>query len=365
VLEAEWPAPLGSAPHGRHGGPEQNARPGQGPKTVQTDTGPVDLAVPRDRHGRVAPQLGPQRQRRLEGCDAQGVSLEARGLSPRELQGPLAELYGTEGAPTLIATRTDAVVDEVRPGPARPLASGEPSLSCEALVVPSRQEGSGQTQAVSLALGIPMDGEKARLGVGLSASEGAQCGLSVFTARHKRGVPDGCSACVDGLPGLPEAREAVGPKTQVPLGLVPQGRNRLQSVPWTARRAVAADLRAMYGAAPWPDAEPALERWAERWEAQYPAIRPRWGADWDRLTVCCDDPAAIRRAVATTHAIAAWTSSLRQVRKGRRAFPPEESIIKVLSRGLQQVAKKWTQPIPEWQAALHQCVMRFGERGQV
>ncbi len=365
VLEAELTAHLGYAPHRRQWAEEKNARNGKGHKTVQTDTGPLDLAVPRDRHGSFAPQLVPKRQRRLEGFDDKVLSLYARGLSTRDIQGHLEELYGTEVSPTLISSITDAVLDEVRTWQARPLASVYPILYCDALFVQSRQEGPVQTNAVDLALGITMDGEKELLGLWLSESEGAKFWLSVFTELQNRGVEDGFIACVDGLKGLPEAIEAVFPKTQVQLCIVHKVRNSLKYVPWKERRAVAADLRAIYGAPTLADAEQALERCADRWDTKYPAMSPSWLADWDRLTVCFDYPPAIRRAVSTTKAIESLNYALRKVLKGRRAFPNDESIIKVLSMGLQHVAKKWTQPIPEWKAALNQFVMLFGERVQV
>ena len=362
VLEAELTAHLGYAPHGRHAPEEQNARNGKGQKTVQTDTGPLDLTVPRDRNGSFAPQWVPKRQRRLEGFDAKVLSLYARGLSTREIQEHLEELYGTEVSPTLISTITDAVLDEVRTWQSRPLASVYPVLYFDALFVKSRQEGPVHTKAVSLALGITMDGEKELLGLWLSASEGAKFWLSVFTELKNRGVQDCFIACVDGLTGLPEAIEAVFPKTQGQLCIVHKVRNSLRYVPWRERRAVAADLRAVYGATTLTAAEQALERFADRWDTKYPAISPSWLADWDRLTVFFDYPAAIRRAVYTTNAIESLNYSLRKVLKGRSAFPNDESIIKVLYMGLQHVAKKWTQPIPEWKAALNQFVMLFGER---
>jgi putative transposase len=365
VLEAELTTQLGYAPHMRHGTEDGNARNGKGYKTVHTDTGPLAIAVPRDRYGRFVPRLIPKRQRRLEGFDSKVLSLYARGLSTREIQGHLEELDGTEVSPTLISTITDAVLDEVRTWQARPLASVYPILYFDALFVKSRQEGSVQTKAVYLGLGVTMDGEKELLGLGLSESEGAKFWLSVFTELHNRGVQDCFIACVDGLKGLPEAIEAVFPKTQVQLCIVHKVRNSLKYVPWKERRAGAADLRAIYGAATLPDAEHALERFADRWDTKYPAISPSWLADWDRLTVFFDYPPAIRRAVYTTNAIESLNDSLRKVLKGRSAFPNDESIIKVLFMGLQQVAKKWTQPIPEWKAALNQFVILFGERVQI
>jgi transposase-like protein len=281
------------------------------------------------------------------------------------MQGHLEELYGTEVSPTLISSLTEAVLDEVRTWQARPLASVYPILYFDALFVKSRQEGPVQTKAVYLALGIPMDGEKELLGLWLSESEGAKFWLSVCTERHNRGVEDGFIACVDGRKGLPEAIEAVFPKTQVQLCIVHKVRNSLKYVPWKERRAVAADLRAIYGAPTLAAAEQALERFADRWDTQYPAMSPSWLADGDRLTAFFDSPPAIRRAVYTTNAIESFNYSLRKVLKGRSAFPHDESIIKVLYMGLQHVAKKWTQPIPEWKAALNQFVILFGERVQV
>ena len=169
-------------------------------------------------------------------------------------------------------------------------------------------------------------------------------------------------ACVDGRTGLPEAIEAVFPKTQVQLCIVHKVRNSLRYVPWKDRRAVATDLRAIYGAATLAEAEQALERFADRWDAKSPAISPSWLADWDRLTVLFDSPPAIRRVVYTTNAIESLNYSLRKVRKGRGAFPNDEAIVKLLYMGLQHVAKKWTQPIRDWKAALNQFVILFGER---
>ena len=365
ALEAELTAPLGYVPHARHGGARDNSRNGTGKKTVYTETGPLDIVVPRDRNGRFAPQLVPKRQRRLEGFDDKVLALYARGLSTRDIQAHLEELYGAEVSPTLISNITDAVLDDVRTWQARPLASVYPILYFDALFVKSRQEGPVQTKAVYLALGVTMDGEKELLGLWLSESEGAKLWLSVFTELKNRGVQDCFMACVDGLQGLPEAIETVFPKTQVQLCIVHKVRNRLKYVPWKERRAVAADLRAIYGATTLAAAEQALERFADRWDTKYPAISPSWLADWDRLTVFFDYPPAIRRAVYTTNAIESLNYSLRKVLKGRSAFPNDESIMKVLYMGLQHVAKKWTQPIPEWKAALNQFVILFGERVQV
>ena len=365
ALEAELTTHLGYAPHARNGSGAANDRKGTGKKTVQTETAQFAIAVPRDRDGSFAPQLVPKRQRRLEGFDDQVLALYARGLSTRDIQAHLEDLYDVEVSPTLISNITDAVLDEVRAWQARPLASVYPILYCDALFVTSRHEGPVQTKAVSVALGGTIEGEKELLGLGLSENEGAKFWVSVFTDLQNRGVEDCFIACVDGLQGLPEAIEAVFPKTQVQLCIVHKVRNSLKYVPWKERKAVATDLRAIYGATTLAAAEQALEGFADRWDTKYPAISPSWLADWDRLTVFFDYPPAIRRAVYTTNAIESLNYSLRKVLKGRSAFPNDESIMKVLYMGLQHVAKKWTQPIPEWKAALNQFVILFGERVQV
>jgi transposase-like protein len=303
-----------------------------------------------------------KRHRRLEGFDDKVRALYARGLSTRERQAHLEELYGVEGSPTLIANVTDAVLDEVRAWQTRPLASVYPILYCDALFVTSRQEGPVQIKAVYVALGITVDGEKELLGLWLSETEGAKFWLSVFTDLQNRGVEDCFIACVDGLKGLPEAIEAVFPKTQVPWCIVHKVRNSLRYVPWQERKAVAADLRALYGAATLPEAEQALERFAERWDPKYPTISPSWLADWDRLTVLFDYPPAIRRVIYTTNAIESLNYTLRKRLKTRGVFPNDEALVKVLYLALQHVAKKWTRPIRGWKAALNQFVILFGER---
>ena len=362
ALEAELTAHLGYAPQARNGRSSEHYRNGKGKKTVQTETAQIDNDVPPDRDGSFEPQLVKKRQRRLDGFDDKVLALYARGLSTREMQAHLEDLYGVEVSPTLISNITDAVLDEVRTWQARPLASVYPILYFDALFVKSRQEGPVQTKAVYVALGITLEGEKELLGLWLSESEGAKFWLSVFTDLKNRGV-EGCFiACVDGLKGLPEAIEAVFPQTQVQLCIVHKVRNSLKYVPWKERKAVATALRAIYGAATLAEAEHALERFAERWDPKYPTISPSWLVDWDRLTVLFDYPPAIRRVIYTTNAIESLTYTLRKRLKTRGVFPNDESIVKVLYLALQNVAKKWTRPIRDWKAALNQFVSLFGER---
>ena len=360
VLEAELTDHLGYDAHDQ--APGANRRNGKGRKTIQADAGQFDIDVPRDRDGSFEPQIVEKRQRRLPGFDEKVVALYSGGLTTREIQTQLEELYGVEVSPTLISNVTDAVLEEVQAWRARPLAALYPILYFDALFVKSRQDGAVKNKAIYLALGINMEGEKELLGLWMAENEGAKFWLSVFNELKNRGVEDCFVACVDGLKGLPEAIEAVYPNTQVQLCIVHKVRNALKYVPWKERKAVAADLRAIYAAATLGAAEQALVHFSARWDEKYPAISPAWRADWERLTVFFDYPPAIRRVIYTTNAIESLNYSLRKVLKNRGAFPNDESIFKVLYLGLNRIAKKWTMPIRNWKEALNQFVIMFGDR---
>ncbi|BBA36909.1 transposase mutator type [Methylocaldum marinum] len=362
ALEAEMTAHLGYAPHAPEGRGSGNSRNGKSAKTIQTETGPLAIEVPRDRNGDFEPQLVSKRQRRLEGFDEKVLALYARGLSTRGIQGHLEELYGVEVSPTLISNVTESVLADVKAWQSRPLASVYPILYFDALIVKSREAGPVKNKAVYLALGVNLQGEKERLGLWIADTEGAKFWLSVFTELKNRGVQDGFIACVDGLKGLPEAIETVFPNIQVQRCIVHKVRHSLQYVTWKERKAVAKDLRAIYGAATLTEAEAALARFADTWDAKYPAISQSWRADWTRLTVFFDYPPEIRKVLYTTNAIESLNFSLRKLLKTRGAFPNDEAILKVLYLGLQRIEKKWTMPIQDWKRALNHFVILFGNR---
>lgn len=362
ALAAELTNHLGYAPHARNQTERANTRNGTTPKRVQTEQGPVDLAVPRDRAGTFEPTVVPKRQRRLEGFDDKVLALYAHGLTTREIQSHLEELYGTEVSPTLISTITDAVLDDVRLWQSRPLEAVYPILYFDCLFVKSRHEGAVKTKAVYVALGVNLLGEKELLGLWVSATEGAKFWLAVFTELRQRGVQDCFVACVDGLAGLPEALETVFPQTQVQLCIVHKVRQALRYVVWKERRAVARDLRAIYGTSTLEEAEEALEQFALTWDSHYPTISTSWRRDWARLTVFFDYPPDIRKVIYTTNAIESLNYSLRKVLKKRGAFPTDEAILKVLYLGMQRIAKKWTVPIPDWKRALNQFAILLGDR---
>jgi transposase-like protein len=362
TLEAELSDHLGYEPHHIKGRGSGNNRNGKGRKTVQGDTGALEIEVPRDRNGTFEPQLVKKRQRRLEGFDDKVLALYARGLSTRDIQGQLEELYGAEVSPTLISNVTNAVMEDVRAWQSRPLSAVYPILYFDALFVKSRQEGPVKNKAVYLALGINLEGEKELLGLWIAETEGSKFWLTVFNELKSRGVQDCFIACVDGLSGLPEAIETVFAQTQVQLCIVHKLRNSFKYVAWKDRKAVAKDLRAVYGAGTLAEAEEALELFSENWDAKYPAISPSWRADWQRLTVFFDYSPEIRKVIYTTNAIESLNYSLRRMLKNRGSFPNDDSILKILYLAINRVSRKWTMPIRNWKAALNQFVILFGDR---
>ena len=362
TLEAELSSHLGYEPHAIKGRGSGNNRNGKGHKTVQSDTGALEIEVPRDRNATFEPQLVKKRQRRIKGFDDKVLALYSRGLSTRDIQGQLEELYGAEVSPTLISNITNAVMEDARAWQSRPLSAVYPILYFDALFVKSRQEGPVKNKAVYLALGINLEGEKELLGLWIAETEGSKFWLTVFNELKSRGVQDCFIACVDGLKGLPEAIETVFPHTQVQLCIVHKLRNSFKYVAWKDRKAVAKDLRAVYGAVTLAEAEQALERFSENWDAKYPAISPSWRTDWERLTVFFDYSPEIRKVIYTTNAIESLNYTLRRMLKTRGSFPNDDSILKILYLAINRVSKKWTMPIRNWKAALNQFVILFGDR---
>ena len=362
TLEAELTDHLGCEPHAPQGRGTGNNRNGKGHKTVQCESGAIQIEVPRDRNGSFEPQLIKKRQRRLEGFDDKVLALYARGLSTRDIQEQFEEMYGVEVSPALISNITETVMEDVRAWQSRPLSAVYPILYFDALFVKSRQDGPVKNKAIYLALGIDLEGTKELLGLWTAETEGSKFWLTVFNELKTRGLRDCFIACVDGLKGLPEAIEAVFPQTQVQICIVHKLRNSFKYVPWKDRKAVATDLRAIYGAGTLAEAEQALERFSERWDARYPAISPTWKTDWQRLTVFFDYSPEIRKVIYTTNAIESLNYSLRRLLKTRGTFPTDDSILKILYLALNRIPKKWTLPIPNWKSALNQFAILFGDR---
>jgi putative transposase len=362
AMGAELTVHLGYDKHEPAGRNSGNSRNGTSPKTIKGEFGNLPLAVPRDRNGTFEPQIIPKGQRRFEGFDQAILSLYSRGMTTREIEGHLLEIYGVEVSPMLVSQVTESVLADVQTWQNRPLEEVYPVVYFDALWGKVRDSGQVAKVAVYLALGITMTGHKEVLGMWAANSEGAKFWLHVLTELKNRGVRDIFIGCVDGLKGFPEAMETVFPATAVQLCLVHMVRNSLSYVGWKERKAVAQDLKQIYRAATVAEAEQALSLFEQKWDRKYPSISKSWRTHWPELITFLKYPAEIRKAIYTTNAIESLNRSLRKISKNRGVFPNQESLLKLYYLALERIAKKWTMPIYNWCEALNRFALEFGER---
>jgi len=362
ALQAEMTAHLGHGKHEPVTNPTTNSRNGFSHKTLAGDFGGLPLEIPRDRQALFEPQIIGKHQTRWTGFDDKILSLYARGMTVREIQGHLEEIYGVEVSPSLVSSVTEAVMDEVKSWQSRPLDALYPIVYLDCIHVKVRDDGTVRTKAVYLALGVKLDGEKELLGLWIAQTEGAKFWLQVATELKNRGVNDIFIACVDGLKGFPEAIEAVFPKTTVQLCIVHLVRNSLNFVGWKKRKEVAADLRAIYTATTADEAERLLAGFESKWDEDYPSIAQIWRRNWARVIPFFDYPPEIRRVIYTTNAIESMNMSLRKVTKNRASSPSDEAVMKLFYLAVQKISKKWTMPIRDWKAALNRFSILFEER---
>jgi putative transposase len=361
ALDAEMAEHLGHGKHEPVANANGNTRNGRSCKTLKGEFGELPIEVPRDRQGSFEPRLVPKHQTRWSGFDDRILSLYARGMTVREIQAHLEEMYGAEVSPSLISSVTDAVVDEVKIWQARPLDAVYPIIYLDCLHVKVR-DGAVRVKAVYLAIGVTLAGEKEVLGMWLAQSEGAKFWLQVVTELKNRGVQDIFIACVDGLKGFPEAIETVFPQTTVQLCIVHMVRHSLNYVAWKRRAEVAADLKRIYTAATVAEAEQRLGEFEVKWDPEYPPIGQSWRRNWERLIPFFDYPPEIRKVIYTTNAIESVNFGLRKLTKHRGAFPSDEALLKLLYLALRNISKKWTMPIRDWKAALNRFTIQFEER---
>ncbi len=362
ALEAEMTEHLGHDKHETVTNVSGNARNGKSRKTLKGEFGELPIEIPRDREGSFEPQLISKHQTRWTGFDDKIISLYARGMTVREIQLHLSEMYGTEVSPTLISNVTDAVMDEVKQWQSRPLDSVYPIVYLDCIHVKVRDAGSVRAKAIYLAIGVNMEGHKEVMGLWIAQTEGAKFWLSVVTELKNRGVQDIFIACVDGLKGFPEAIETVYPQATVQLCIVHMVRNSLNYVGWNKRKEVAADLRMVYSAATLAEAEMALLDFEHQWNEAYPSIAKSWRSNWQRIIPFFDYPPEIRRVIYTTNAIESVNMSLRKITKNRGSFPNDESLMKLFYLALQNISEKWSMPLRDWKPALNRFTIQFEER---
>jgi len=361
ALEAGMAEHLGHGKNQPVENPAGNTRNGKSKKTLKGEFGALPIEIPRDRHGTFEPQLISKHQTRWTGFDDKILSLYARGMTVREIQSHLKEMYGAEVSPTLISSVTDAVIEEVMTWQARPLDALYPIVYLDCIHVKVR-DGSVRVKAVYLAIGINMNGEKEVLGLWIAQTEGAKFWLQVVTELKNRGVQDIFIACVDGLKGFPEAIEAVYPRTDVQLCIVHMVRHSLNYVSWKLRKEVAADLRRIYTSATLDEAEQRLTEFEAKWDETYLPISQSWRRNWSRIIPFFDYPPEIRKVIYTTNAIESVNMSLRKITKNRGSFPSDEAVMKLFYLALKNISQKWTMPIQNWKAALTRFTIQFEDR---
>jgi transposase-like protein len=340
-----------------------NQRNGTSRKRILTDEGVIDLEVPRDRDGSFEPQIVEKGQRRFTGFDDKIISMYARGMTVREIQGHLEEIYGIEVSPDLISSVTDAVLEEAREWQNRPLESLYPLVVFDALRVKIRDDGLVRNKAVYLALGVQLDGTKDILGLWIEQNEGAKFWLKVMTEMKNRGVQDILLAVVDGLKGFPEAISSVFPQTHVQTCIVHLTRYSLSFAGWSERKHLAKALRAIYRA---PSAEAAageLDAFADSdWGRKYPPIVNAWRRNWEQVIPFFAFAPEIRKIVYTTNAIESLHMQVRKVIKNRGHFPNDEAASKLIYLALRNITRDWKMPPREWKAAMTQFAIQFEGR---
>jgi len=360
MLEGELKHHLGYEKHDPAGNGSGNSRNGKSKKTLKGDVGELPIEVPRDRNGTFEPKIIEKHQTRFDGFDDKILSMYARGMTVRDIQGHLKELYGVDVSAGLISDVTDGVMEEVKAWQDRPLEPLYPIVYLDALMVKMRHEGKVENRAVYTAIGIDMEGQKSVLGLWTSSHEGAKYWMGVLTNLRNRGLRDMFLCCTDGLKGFAEAIEAVFPKVLVQTCIVHLIRASLNYVSWKERKTVAADLKSIYRAATAEQAAAALEEFRRKYP-RHQAVADVWERNWQRVIPFFEFPEEIRKIIYTTNAVESLHMTLRKVTKNRGSFPSEESAIKLLYLALQNVAKKW-HTVQGWKEALRQFTIRWGDR---
>ena len=361
AMEVELTDHLGYEPHYEPPGGTGNTRNGSTAKTLVTEHGKVAIDAPRDRDGSFEPQIVRKRQRRFKGFDEKILALYSRGLSTRDIQAHLYEIYGVNVSPELISKVTDAVMDDVRAWQARPLEDVYPVVFLDAMVVKIRENGTVQKRACYLALAITMSGEREVLGMWFQDTEGAKFWMQVLTELKNRGVQDILICCVDGLKGFPEAIEAIFPRTTVQTCIVHLIRNSLKYVPRRDKEQVARDLKPIYTAASADAAQAALEAFDAKWGARFPVITQAWLDAWEYVIPFLAFEPDIRRVIYTTNAIEALNRQLRKAIKTKGHFPNEDAARKLIYLAIKNAGPNWTRT-QAWTSALLAFKIHFGDR---
>ena len=361
MLEAEMEEHLGYDKNSVLGNNSGNSRNGYNRKTIHSDYGQVEVSIPRDRNGEFEPQVLAKRQIRTDEIEQKILAMYSKGMSQRDIEDSIREIYGAEVSQSLVSKITDKILPEVNEWQNRPLEMVYPIVYFDGIVFKSRKDNQIINKCVYSVVGIDMEGHKDILGCWISENEGASFYASICADLKKRGVTDIFVACHDNLKGLSEAINAVFPRTKNQLCIVHQIRNSTKFVPYKDRKAVCADLKKIYGAVNLDDAEYALEEFRENW-GKYPSIVKSWDANWAELTTFFQYPPEIRHLIYTTNAVEAYHRQLRKFTKTKAILPTDDAIRKVVYLSVREITKKWTMPARNWGMAYSQIMIFFADR---
>jgi putative transposase len=362
AMQGEMSHELGYGPGESVPEGQSNRRNGTTSKRVRTEHGEMAIEVPRDREGEFEPQLIPKHQRHFNGFDDKILAMYARGMSVRDIRGQLEEIYGVDVSADLISRVTDAVVDELRAWQSRPLEPVYCIVYLDALVAKIRDKSGVRNKSIYVAVGISPDGLKSVLGLWVQQAEGAKFWCAVMEQLRQRGLQDILVLCTDGLSGMAEAAEAIFPQTIYQTCIVHVIRSSTRFVSWKDRKAVCADLRAIYTAGSVEDAKQALDDFEAKWSASYPTVARSWRARWDEITPFLAYPAEIRRAIYTTNIIESLNRKFRKALKTKGHLPNEDAALKLLYLSLHHGNKTWGGRSRDWGKALNQFAIYFEGR---
>jgi putative transposase len=362
MLEAEMDEHLGYDKNSVLGNNSGNSRNGHNRKTIISDYGEAEVAIPRDRNGEFEPKVLEKRQVRTDEIEQKIIAMYGKGMSQRDIEDNLKEIYGADVSQALISKITDRILPEVNEWQNRPLETIYPIVYFDGIFFKSRKDNQIINKCVYTVLGVDMDGQKDILGTWISENESASFWAGVCSDLKKRGVSDIFVACHDNLKGLSEAIATIFPKTKTQLCIVHQIRNSVKFVPHKDRKIICADLKKIYGAVNLDDAEYALEEFREKWNGKYPAILRSWDNNWTELTTFFQYPGEIRHLIYTTNAVEAYHRQLRKFTKAKAIFPTDDSIRKVVYLSVREIIKKWTMPPRNWTMVYGQIMLYFEDR---
>jgi transposase-like protein len=362
VLEAEMEHHLGYPKHSPAGINSGNSRNGYSKKTVKTRTGQTEIAIPRDRNGEFEPQIIRKYQTTASELEDRIIAMYAKGMSTRDIEDQMKDIYGIEVSPVLVSKVTDKILPQIVEWQSRPLDPVYPIVYLDAIHFKVKQDNRIVNKAAYTVLGISVTGHKDILGIWIGESESASFWLGVLNDLKNRGVEDILIVCKDGLTGFSEAINAVFPQTEVQLCVIHQIRNSLKYVSYKDRKSLMADLKQVYQAFTLEEAELNFIEFKNKWQKKYPLVIKSWEKNWLELTAYFKYPPEIRRIIYTTNTVEGYHRQLRKVTKTKTAYPSDEALRKIVYLATLDIARKWTMPIRDWGKCLPQLVIYFDER---